>query len=313
MRRCLYCYQLLISEEQDFHSTCSRNIFGHLIPPVLPYEKDDIVELGLETVRNQVTVTGVQPKLSLTTAKKTKDGVARFTIVGLWGEYILKPPSDQFRELPELEDLTMHLAQLARIKTVPHTLIRMASGELAYLTRRIDREKGERLAMEDMCQLTERLTEHKYQGSHEQIAKAIQRYSANPGLDIVGFYEQVVFAFLTGNSDMHLKNFSLIKTLRIGWGLAPAYDMVASKLVLPEDQEEMALALNGKKNKLKRGDFEAAMVKARIPEKAQERIFHRMAKAMPGWEVMIENSFLSVKTKAAYANLLKERADRLLI
>ncbi len=109
--------------------------------------------------------------------------------------------------MPEVEDLTMHLAKIARIKTVPHTLIRLQSGDLAYLTKRIDRVKKAKLHMEDMCQLTERLTEDKYHGSYEQIGKAIQKYSATPGLDLIILFEVVLFSFLTGNADMHLKNF----------------------------------------------------------------------------------------------------------
>src|SRR5690606_38986653 len=141
--------------------------------------------------------------------------------------YILKPPTPHYQQLPEVEDLTMHLAALAKIKTVPHSLIRLQSGKLAYITKRIDRTKKGKLHMEDMCQLTERLTEHKYQGSYEQIAKAILKYSALPGLDLVNFFELVVFSFLTCNADMHLKNFSLIQQPGMGMVFSPAYDLVA--------------------------------------------------------------------------------------
>lgn len=118
----------------------------------------------------------------------------------------MKPATKQYPHLPEVEDLTMHLAELCGIATVPHALIRLQNGSLAYITKRIDRAKKTKLHMEDMCQLTERLTEDKYKGSYEQIAKAILKYSENPGLDLINFFEQVIFSFLTGNADMHLKN-----------------------------------------------------------------------------------------------------------
>ena len=204
MERCLYCYQSLEQGQVDFHPQCSKKIFGTAVPPVLPYTKADIESLALEVVRSQVTITGVQPKLSVD-LEKGKGGEKRFTIVGLWGEYILKPQTEQYPSLPENEDLTMHLASLARIKTVPHSLIRFQDGSLAYITKRIDRDKkGVKIPMEDMCQLTEKLTEQKYKGSHEQIAKKIVEFSAYPVLDLINYFEVLLFCYLTGNADMHL-------------------------------------------------------------------------------------------------------------
>ncbi|WP_242917242.1 HipA domain-containing protein [Pontibacter liquoris] len=197
-----------------------------------------------------MTVTGVQPKLSLELSAGEREGAPkRLTNVGLWGGYILKPPSKHYIELPEVEDLTMHLATIAGITVVPHSLIRLQSGNLAYITRRIDRTRKGKLHKEDMCQHTERLAEDKYHGSYEQIAKSIRRYSTNPGLDVVNFYEQVLFSFLIGNADMHLKNFSLLLQPALGPVLAPAYDLVATALVNRADEKDMALMLNGKKKK----------------------------------------------------------------
>ena len=180
MGRCLYCYKELAEDEKDFHKTCSKKMFGTSIVPELPYTRENLSELAKQVIRSQTTLTGVQAKLSLDIDKGEKEAISRFTIVGLWGRYILKPQTDRFANLPEIEDLTMHLAELAKIKVVPHCLIRFADGELCYITRRIDRTpKGEKLPMEDMCQLTERLTEYKYKGSYEQIAKAIRECKLN--------------------------------------------------------------------------------------------------------------------------------------
>ena len=230
-KRCLYCYNQLEDREIDLHSSCSRKIFGSNQPPELPYTEEQMMQLGLEVVKNHIAVPGVQPKISLdlettkTRVTKSRDKKMdtpankprRFTIVGLWGEFILKPPAKEYPHLPEVEDATMHLAELAGIATVPHSLIRLQSGNLAYITKRIDRTKKIKIHMEDMCQLTERLTEDKYKGSYEQIAKAIANFSTNPGLDLINFFEQLIFSFLTGNADMHLKNFSLINQPGLDW------------------------------------------------------------------------------------------------
>ena len=313
MSNCLFCYQPLAANEQDFHAFCSKKIFGQPTPPSLPYTEEDLEPLAKEVIQSQTAVTGVQAKLSLHITGNTKEGTERrFTIVGLWGGYILKPPNVLYPQLPEVEDVTMHLAQLAKIKTAPHTLIRLQSGNLAYVTRRIDRTKKGKLAMEDMCQLTERLTEDKYHGSYEQIGKAIQKHSVTPGLDVVNFFELVLFSFLTGNADMHLKNFSLLEQPGLGMTLSPAYDLVNTALVNPADEEEMALTLNGRKKKLKKQDFVAAMNTLKVEEKQQENIFKKMNRALPKWQELIDRSFMRDALKEDYKTILTERMNRFL-
>lgn len=312
MSNCLFCYQPLDANEQDFHTTCSKKIFGQPNPPSLPYSEEDLEPLAKEVIQSQTAITGVQAKLSLHITGNNKKGTERkFTIVGLWGGYILKPPTALYPQLQEVEDVTMHLAQLAHIKTAPHSLIRLQSGHLAYVTKRIDRTKKGKLAMEDMCQLTERLTEDKYHGSYEQIAKAIQKHSVTPGLDVVNFFELVIFSFLTGNADMHLKNFSLLEQPGLGMTLSPAYDLVNTALVNPADEEEMALTLNGRKKKLNKQDFVAAMHTLKVEEKQQENIFKKMSNAFPQWHELIDSSFMSEAYKAQYKNILTERMNRL--
>lgn len=312
MKRCLYCYGLLENNEADFHSACCKKIFGQATPPVVNYLESQMEELALQVVRSQMAVTGVQPKISLGLSPGTgKNEPKRFTIVGLWGGYILKPPTQQYKHLPEVEDLTMHLADIAKIKVVPHTLIRLQSGNLAYLTKRIDRDKKNKLHMEDMCQITERLTEDKYHGSYEQVAKAILKHSANPGLDVINFFEQVLFSFVTGNADMHLKNFSLIRQPGIGNILSAAYDMVATTLVNPADDEDMALTLNGKKKKINRKDFSIAFTSLNLDAKQQENIFKKMEKAKDNWMEFIDISFLNTDFKSSYKNIILDRFSRL--
>lgn len=311
-KRCLYCYLTLQAKEVDFHATCSKKMFGVPVPPELAFTENNIEALAEQIIQSQTTITGVQPKLSLHLASAVEPNrPKRFTVVGMWGGYILKPPSPHYPHLPEVEDLTMHLASIAKIQVVPHCLIRLQSGNLAYITKRIDRIKKTKLLMEDMCQLTERLSEDKYHGSYEQIAKAILKYSVNPGLDVVNFFELVLFSFLTGNADMHLKNFSLIRQPTTGPVLSASYDLLATALVNPVDDEDMALTLNGRKIKIKRSDFEIAFNTLHLDAKQQENIFKKMEKAIPKWEKIIEISFLNNKLKNIYKELIRERWKRL--
>lgn len=310
--RCLYCYQELAENGQEFHQQCSRKIFGRPAPPLLEYTSNQMLELAEKVVQSQSTVPGVQAKLSLGLQQVPgQNQPSRMTITGLWGNYILKPPTGHYSHLPEIEDLTMHLAEIAGIKTVPHTLIRLKSGELSYLTKRIDRDEKKKFHMEDMCQITERLTEAKYRGSYEQIGKALVQHSTNPGLDIIDFFEQVIFCFLTGNNDMHLKNFSLFKHPVRGYSLSPAYDLVAAELVVEGDEEELALTLNGKKRKINRQDFEKAMGRFELGPRVLDNIFVRFTKALPKWHQFINISFLPERTRQAYHTLLDKKVRQL--
>lgn len=307
MAKCLYCYKELKEGQTDYHPSCAKKLYGVKTAPVLPYNRSQIGELAKRVVRAQTTLTGVQAKLSLDVNHGQKNEPDRFTIVGLWGRFILKPQTDTYRSLPELEDLTMHMAEAAKIAVVPHGLIRFDDGELCYITRRIDRQPdGSKTAMEDMCQLSERLTEYKYKGSYEQIAKLIKKYSAVPQLDLVNFWEVVVFSWITGNSDMHLKNFSLYKT-PLGFCLTPAYDLLSTLIVMPQDTEELALTLNGKKRNIKRSDFEKAMTASGLNEKVIQNMANKFGKAISKWIDLIDNSFLPNDMKREYKRLIIKR------
>lgn len=280
--------------------------FGTKEIPQLNYTSNDLEKLAIQVIQDQTSLTGVQPKLSL--HLNEYEGSQRLTIVGLWGGFICKPQTLQFEQMPETEDLTMHLAELARIDVVPHTLIRMADDALCYLTRRIDRTvTGEKIAMEDMCQLTERQTEHKYKSSYERIAKAIGQYSSIPKMDITNYFEVILFSWITGNNDMHLKNFSLYEPYDGMIRLAPAYDLINAAILNPKDDEELALTLNGKKKKLKHSDFIAAGLTMGLERKTIERLIQKYAKLFPKMYTVINNSFLNEELKNKYIELLKER------
>lgn len=292
------------------HPACAMKFFGTSAVPSLDYTTGQLDELAKQIIQEQTSLTGVQPKLSL--HLNEHEGSRRLTIVGLWGAYICKPQTTLYEMMPEVEDLTMHLAELARIEVVPHTLIRMADGALAYLTRRIDRTvEGEKLAMEDMCQLTGRLTEHKYKSSYERIGKAVVQYSSVPRMDVTNFFEVVLFSWLTGNNDMHLKNFSLYEPMDRTMRLTPAYDMLNAAIINPKDDEELALTLNGRKKKLKKSDFMKAAELIGLGGIIVERFIRKYIRLLPAFEGMINNSFLDDNLKVRYKELLHERAARL--
>lgn len=311
MCRCLYCYKPLKEGQTDYHPACAKKLFGAKEAPVLPYVRSQIGDLAKKIVRSQTTLTGVQAKLSLDINRRGGDQPSRFTIVGLWGRYILKPQTDRYHCLPEVEDLTMHLAEAAKIAVVPHGLIRFADGELCYITRRIDRQKdGSKVSMEDMCQLSERLTEYKYKGSYEQVAKLIKMHSSVPQLDLINFWEVVIFSWITGNADMHLKNFSLYN-IGMGHVLTPAYDLLSTALVMPEDTEELALTLNGKKRKLQKADFVKAMLASGVTEKVIANIEKKFRRSIVKWLDLTEASFLPPAMKKKYKQLILKRVTML--
>lgn len=308
--KCLYCYDP-IEGDKDFHKKCSLAFFGTPTPPHIEYCWDQMDELAKQVVERRVAIPGMQPKLSMSLIRESaKAANARLTIVGaLGGQYILKPPSGRFPEIPENEHLTMRMAATFGIPVAPSSLIKLKSGELCYITQRIDRGgQGEKLHMLDMFQITEAFD--KYKGSMEKIGKALDAYSSNTLLDKTYFFDLALFSFLTGNNDMHLKNFSIIETPS-GWGLAPAYDLLNVALVFPEDKEELALALAGKKKKLNRGHFEQLAFGMGLTPKQIKGAFHRMQKNKSKAWKLIDRSFLSEGMKAAYKDIILERYLRL--
>lgn len=304
---------------EDYHPRCAKKLFGSPRVPQLSYTRDNIEELALQVLESSTSVTGVQPKLSLDINRGGKNEPDKLTIVGLWGNYILKPQSPVYKAMPELEDLTMRLAEVSGIATAVHGLIRMADGELAYITRRMDRgDGGEKLSMLDMCQLTNRLTEHKYRGAYVQLAQTIKRYSATPMLDVQRFWEIVLFSWITGNSDMHCKNFSLIERRGIGYQLSPAYDLLAVLLTGIKDDDELAMPLvgfgaeDGKAiNGFGRMSFLGAMTQSGIEDKVANRIIDKMILSARKWDKVIDSSFLVEEMKSAYKSLVAERLERL--
>jgi serine/threonine-protein kinase HipA len=268
-------------------------------------------ELAKNVVERSVAVPGVQAKLSMSVIKDASESSEnRLTVVGaLGGNYIFKPPSEHFPEMPENEHVTMRIAEAFGINVVESSLIRLKSGELSYITKRIDRtKKGEKIHMIDMYQITEAFD--KYKSSMEKVGKALNDHSDNTLLDKLFFFELTIFSYLTGNNDMHLKNFSMIRTVS-GWSLSPAYDLLNVRILNPEDKEELALTLGGKKRKLTRAYFEHFGEGLGLIPKQIAGVFKRFEKNKPKAIECIGNSFLSEEKQTEYISLLNERYSKL--
>ncbi|MCH3917727.1 MAG: HipA domain-containing protein [Spirochaetia bacterium] len=308
---CLCCGRPLELQNEyatGWHQGCIKKFFSTSSLPRLQLDDEGINRLAEETVQKGLTVTGIQKKLSLHLSSENihkKD--FRLTLIGYPAGFILKPQSKGYQQLPEAEHTVMLLADSIGIPTVPHALILMKDGTPAYITKRIDRKGKNKLQMEDFCQLSERLTEDKYKGSYEQCGKIIRKWSSMPGIDITGFFRLTLFNFITGNSDMHLKNFSLIENENHAFRLSKAYDLLPVQLVNPMDTEQTALTLNGKKNKIGRKDFIALGQNLGINDKAILNMMDELIEKASSFNPIIDSSYLQKPLKTSLKGLIQTR------
>lgn len=310
---CLCCGKILDESKDDlknqWHTKCCYKFFGTTIFPEINITKEQLEELASETVSKGFTVAGVQKKISLHLSEERD---RRLTLVGYPAGFILKPQTEDFENLPEMENLVMKMASISKIKTVPNALVKVHD-QYAYITRRIDRVRtanGYNLfAMEDFCQLSGRLTEEKYKSSYERCVKVIQQHSSKSGLDVTEFFFRLIFCFVTGNSDMHLKNFSLIENApgsRI-FELSPAYDLLPVNLAMPEDKEEFALTMNGKKSNLKKKDFMDFARISGISEKVAEGLIKKIMSYSDKYFSAIQESLLPKSLQKKFTRLIESR------
>jgi serine/threonine-protein kinase HipA len=309
MAKCLYCYKD-IEGNGDYHPTCIKSFFGTKLAPTLPYRLKDMAKLAKQAVELSITVPGVQPKLSLGWNKNNlNDGQdGRLTIMdALEGLYILKPQNAQYEQMPENEHLSMKLAELFKINVVPNNMIRLASGELCYITSRIDRKKNKsKIHMIDFLQILE--LEDKYLGTMEHLGKTIGELSINTLMDKLRFFELALFNFIIGNNDMHLKNFSMILS-DIGWTLSPAYDLINVNIILPKDKDETALLLGGKKKNLNKNYFDRFGVVLKLNDKQIHSVYAKLKTWSPKALSLIDASFLNKKNKLQYKEIIIQRVS----
>ncbi len=320
--RCLCCGKEFASTATPYelscgwHSACIKKFFGTKNLPDIDVSDSVLEQLATESTAKGYTVPGVQKKLSL---HLSEDSEPRLTLVNYPTGYILKPQTKEYTALPEAEYLVMQMAVATKIKTVPFALLQIGSDnrEFAYITRRIDRVKvgkaTKMLAMEDFCQLEDRLTADKYKGSYERCAKVVDAYSESRGLDMADLFLRIVFSYAIGNSDMHLKNFSLIET-ECGGGryhLSDAYDMLPVNVIMPADTEELALTLNGKKRNIRRNDFLTFAENAGLDRKQAEKMIAKIVSMRETYLALCRESYLPEDMKTAFAELICKRIGKL--
>lgn len=308
---CLCCNKPLVEplspQERTslWHDKCVKAFFGTSLFPSLDFSKKKLVKIASLNTNNGYTIPGVQKKLSLSFEKGK---YPRLTMTNYPTGYILKPASDEYLALPEAEYLVMHMAKKTGIKTVPFGLIRFDEG-YNYITKRIDHSGKERLAMEDFCQLQERLTQDKYKGSYERCAQTIKKYSSLPGFDLSELFLRLVFSFVTGNSDMHLKNFSLIEDKEGSqrFSLSPSYDLLPVNILLPEDKEEFALTMNGKKRNLRKKDFLLYAENIGLSPLAAKKMIDDILSLKDTYVSMCKESYLPRDLKQDFIELIEQR------
>ena len=308
---CLCCgKELHKANEVGWHKACIKRFFGTTKLPKIEIDETTLKLLVEDTVKKGFTVPGVQKKLSLHLV--SDDNKPRLTLVNFPTGYILKPQVSEYEALPESEHLIMSMADMAGISTVPHALIRGDDG-IAYITKRVDRKlhdgRVEMLAMEDFCQLDLRLTEDKYRDSYERCAKIIKRYSSRVGIDMTEFFVRLVFCFVVGNSDMHLKNFSLVETAECTgeYVLSPAYDLLPVNANMPADKEQFALTMNGKKMNIHRRDFLKFADTCDISQAVAEKLIESIIKFTPQWIKLCDDSLLPSELKKRLKTIIYER------
>ena len=270
----------------------------------LPYTAAELRQEAANRAK-KISIQGVQPKLSAAVSIADQD----FKIVDQFGTYIIKPQNDLFPELPENEDVTMRMAKVFGLNVPFHGMVYAKDGSLSYFIKRFDRyDKGKKLATEDFAQLTGNTRDTKYRFTMEKLIPVLDEYCSFPAIEKADFFKRILFCYLTGNEDMHLKIFSLI-TKNGKTTLAPIYDFLNSTIAIKNTEEEIALTLKGKKSNLKATDFIDYYAKDRlkINEKTVVAILEQMKNATPKWKELLEISFLSNTMKEKYLELLENR------
>lgn len=310
---CFCCGKKINKEDElktGWHKRCIKSFFGINSIPSIEIDDAYLEEFAKQTVNQGLTVPGVQKKLSLHLDIET--AMPRFTLVDYPTGYILKPQSKEYMFLPEAEHLVMSMARLVGIAVVPFGMIKMGDN-YAYITKRIDRLENKKYAMEDFCQLSLRPTEDKYKGSYEECGKIIRKYSIRTGLDLSEFFLRLVFCNVVGNSDMHLKNFSLIESYSGSrdFYLSAAYDLLPVNIILPSDKDYMALTLNGKKRNLRRNDFLILADNIGTSRKAALNIINKVVESKESFIEIINTSYISDDYKQKMTLLMEDRISKL--
>ena len=299
MNHCLLCGKS-IKSENSYHESCLKGLFGVNYCPKINFALNEISIKAQEMV-GKLSISGVQAKLSVKLNRNNKE----LEVAAKDGEYILKPQNNTFPNIPQNENLCMNIASSLEIVVPPHSLIRLKDDSLAYIVKRFDRTKGKKLHQEDFSQILGK--KDRYKGSLEEIGHKLREISEVPGLDLQLFFERALFFFIIGNGDAHLKNFSIIYDEEKHIRLSPAYDIVSSKLVIP-GEEELALSMNGKKNKINGKDFEQFAKTLKIRSTVSYKKI--LGKIETISSLVKEDTYLPEKERAELLDIVRVRASR---
>jgi serine/threonine-protein kinase HipA len=288
-----------------YHAKCLREIFGSPRVPHIDVELARLHTLALAMV-GHTSLSGVQRKISLLLEAEART----LRVAAEGGQFILKPQAQTFPLLPENEHVTMRLAARVGIEVPPCALVRLPDDSVAYIVRRFDRTgPGSKLLQEDFCQLAVKSPKDKYTGSAELCAKLVLRYASAPVLEAERLFRLIAFSWWTGNGDMHLKNFSLLRHPDGHYRLSPAYDLLSTRLVIPDDQ--LALPVGGKRERITRRQWLEFAKQCWVPERTAERVLRDIASAAEDCAELIHSSALSDEMKQTYQALLRERSEGL--
>lgn len=301
MSTCLVCLRPARGQA-EYHPRCLESLFGTKKLPRLDLELRELFAAAA-AMAGKMSVSGVQEKISLALSADRE----RLVTATTGGRFLLKPESLRFSALPQNEHLTMRLAGLVGIETPPCGLVRLKGGEPAYLVRRFDRlADGTKLAVEDFCQLSELSAEDKYRGSAEGCVRILRSYATAPAVEIRRLFELLVFGWWTSNGDMHLKNLSLLTRADGSRVLSPAYDLVCTRLVIPDD-DAAALAMGGRNKKFTRARWLEFAAYCKLPPAVAERILADLVQALPAALDLVGRSLLPPEQQAQYEAILRER------
>lgn len=308
MKRCLFTYKPLKAGEENYSLEGLKLLSKRLTYlNIFPYDQNEQIEIAKRMVK-KISIQGVQPKFSVVLSEKEQ----AFKEVENNGKYILKPQVYAYRQLPENEDLTMHLVSIAGLKAPWHGLVKCSDGSLSYVIKRFDRTTKEKIPMEDFSQLIGASRDTKYDIPLEKVVETIEEVCTYPTIENFKLFQRIILSFLLGNEDFHLKNISLI-TLNGKVQLSPVYDFVNSTIANPNVEEEMALSIGDKKRGFKKDDFLKYFAEEILflPKAKVEKETKRLLSCIPKWKETIETSFLNDTLKAKYAELIDERGKRL--
>jgi len=314
--RCLGCFGLT---QEVYCKRCKKSLFNNQeIASVLDFDKRKFLSKSLE-LSKRISISGVQDKISLKIENK------RLVPTTKEGTYLLKPvPLMEYGELIEdiarNEHFTMQLAsQVFKLPTATNGLIAFSNGELAYIVKRFDRVDGTKIKQEDFASLAQRSEashgkNYKYDYSYEEIGELIKRYLPAYRVEIIHYFKLVLFNYLVGNGDAHLKNFSVMQRSRGDYGLTPAYDLLSSSIHLPnesrtalelfEEYETKSFEANGF---YAYDDFKAFGERLGLSNRIVKSILTTFLGYKKRVLELLEISFLSTEAKERYEALFLDR------